>query len=106
MSDYDTLQAIGEVNLSYITLAQRMLREDRQIGISRLGLSEQVADMLMGLTVEQTLKLAGSDHLLCLFSIPDHQLLDALTARETRVDIAETRAAASRATEPAEQVTE
>ncbi|WP_321930365.1 flagellar transcriptional regulator FlhD [Paraburkholderia guartelaensis] len=106
MSDYDTLQAIREVNLSYITLAQRMLREDRRTGISRLGLSEQIADMLTGLTVEQTLKLAATDHLLCLFSVPDHQILNALAARATCVDVAETRAAASRATEPAEQVTD
>ncbi|WP_321915622.1 MULTISPECIES: flagellar transcriptional regulator FlhD [unclassified Paraburkholderia] len=106
MSDYGTLRAIGEVNLSYILLAQRMLRENRRIGIFRRGISEQVADLLTGLTVEQTLKLAANDHLLCIFNITDHQILGALAERDKRIDIAEGDAAATSATEPVERVAE
>ena len=44
----ETLDSIREINLSYIMLAQRMLREDKPIGMFRLGLSSELADLLAG----------------------------------------------------------
>ncbi|MFP3624382.1 flagellar transcriptional regulator FlhD, partial [Burkholderia sp. SIMBA_051] len=39
----ETLDSIREINLSYIMLAQRMLREDKAVGMFRLGLSSELA---------------------------------------------------------------
>ena len=77
---------IREVNLSYIMLAQRLLREDRLVGRFRLGLSAQSAELLATLTLAQTVKLAASEQLLCQCRFDDHTILSALTQPEGHVD--------------------
>src|SRR3546814_6225145 len=47
------------VNLSYLLLAQRMLRDDYAASMFRLGFSNEVADILMRLSPAQLVKLAG-----------------------------------------------
>ncbi len=88
MNGRETLESIREINLSYIMLAQRMLRDDRAIGMFRLGLSKELADLLSGLTLAQIVKLASSDQLLCFFRFNDHTMLAALTAPTKHADIA------------------
>ena len=95
----DTLESIREINLSYITLAQRLLREDRPVGMLRLGLSKEVADILANLTLPyltlaQAVKFAASNHLLCSFRFNDHAMLSALTKSPYRADIAAEHSAA------------
>ena len=70
---------IGEVNLSYLLLAQRLLREDRATAMYRLGLSRELADMLGNLSLSQVVKLAASSLLLCRFRFDDHAILSSLT---------------------------
>jgi flagellar transcriptional activator FlhD len=84
----DTLESIREINLSYVTLAQRLLQEDRPLGMLRLGLSKEVADILANLTVAQVVKFAASNHLLCSFRFNDHAMLSALTIAPHSADIA------------------
>ncbi len=99
----ETLESIREINLSYIMLAQRMLREDRAIGQFRLGLSSELADLLAGLSLAQCVKLASSDQLLCFFRFDDHAMLSALTQTSRHADVAATHAAILLAGQPAEQ---
>jgi flagellar transcriptional activator FlhD len=103
MNGRETLDSIREINLSYIMLAQRMLREDRAIGMFRLGLSAELADLLAGLTLAQIVKLAASDQLLCFFRFNDHTMLSALTRPAGHADIALTHTAILLAGQPAEQ---
>ena len=50
MSDIPTvLDDARELNLAYLVLTQRMLREDKATGMFRLGLSEQLADVIASL---------------------------------------------------------
>ena len=70
---------IGEVNLSYLLLAQRLLRDDRATAMFRLGLSKELADLLGNLSLSQVIKLAASSSLLCRFRFDDHTILSALT---------------------------
>lgn len=88
MSDGEAQGFIREVNLSYIMLAQRMLREDRLVGMFRLGLSAQSAELLATLTLAQTVKLAASDHVLCQCRFDDHTILSTLTQSGGHVDVA------------------
>ena len=44
---------IRELNLAYLMLTQHMLRDDRAAAIYRLGIGEEVADMLEGLSSAQ-----------------------------------------------------
>ncbi|MBB2931916.1 flagellar transcriptional regulator FlhD [Paraburkholderia silvatlantica] len=74
----DMLGEIKEVNLSYLLLAQRLLREDKPAGMFRMGISEQSAEVLANLTFAQTVRLAASNQLLCRFRFDDHAILSAL----------------------------
>jgi flagellar transcriptional activator FlhD len=99
----ETRESIREINLSYIMLAQRMLREDKAIGMFRLGLSSQLADLLAGLSLAQIVKLASSDQLLCFFRFNDHAMLSALTQTTKHAEVSPTHAAILLAGQPAEQ---
>jgi flagellar transcriptional activator FlhD len=99
----ETRDSIREINLSYIMLAQRMLREDKAIGMFRLGLSSELADLLTSLSLAQVVKLASSDQLLCFFRFNDHAMLSALTQSPKHTEVAPTHAAILLAGQPAEQ---
>lgn len=74
----DMLAEIREVNLSYLLLVQRLIREDRAMAMFRLGVSAEIADMLASLTLAQTVKLAASTNMLCQFRLEEHGFLSAL----------------------------
>ncbi|WP_322994666.1 flagellar transcriptional regulator FlhD [Castellaniella sp.] len=77
--DAALLNDIREVNLSYLMLAQRLLRENLAAGMFRLGFSADVADIMLKLSPAQIVKLAGSSSVLCAFRLNDAQLLNSLT---------------------------
>jgi flagellar transcriptional activator FlhD len=99
----ETLDSIREINLSYIMLAQRMLREDKAIGMFRLGLSSELADLLAGLSLAQCVKLSSAHQLLCSFRFNDHTMLSALTQTAKNAEVASTHTAILLAGQPAEQ---
>jgi flagellar transcriptional activator FlhD len=74
-----SLNDIQEVNLSYLMLAQRLLRENYAAGMFRLGFDADVAEIILKLSPAQLVKLAGSSNLLCQFRLNDYQLLSTLT---------------------------
>jgi len=73
------LEEIREVNLAYLLLAQRLLRENKQEGMFRLGLSKEIAEILTKLTPAQTIKLATFKSVLCQFRFKDQSLLSRIT---------------------------
>jgi flagellar transcriptional activator FlhD len=79
----ETLSSLSELNLAYLLLAQRLLAEDRDVGAFRLGLSREVADIVSGLSLSQTVKLASAPHLLCAFRMSDSMLLSALAEKRS-----------------------
>jgi flagellar transcriptional activator FlhD len=81
MSTLDSalLNDIREVNLSYLMLAQRLLRENLPAGMFRLGFNTDVADIVLNLSPAQIVKLASSNSVLCAFRLNDAQLLASLT---------------------------
>lgn len=74
-----SLNDIREVNLSYLMLAQRLLRENYAAGMFRLGFDTDVAEIVLKLSPAQMVKLAGSSNLLCQFRLNDYELLSTLT---------------------------
>ena len=64
-------QEIREANLSYLMLAQNLIRADRAEALLRLGLSEEVAEVVAQLTPGQILKVAASSMLMCRFRFDD-----------------------------------
>lgn len=78
VSDNNVLSDIQEVNLSYLMLAQRLLRDNYAAGMYRLGFDSDVADIVLGLSPAQLVKLANSNALICGFRLNDYQLLSTL----------------------------
>ena len=72
-------EEIREANLSYMMLAKQMINNDKASAIFRLGISEEMADLVAGLTPAQLLKMASSNMLLCAFRFDDRLLLNMVT---------------------------
>ena len=79
MVETGTANEIGDLNLAYLLLAQRLVREDVATAMFRLGMTRELADLLGNLSLSQIVKLAGSSLLLCRFRFDDHPILSALT---------------------------
>ena len=67
MNEDRILAEIRETNLSYLILAQSLIRTDRVQALYRLGLSEEVADLLDQLSPAQMMRIAQGNMLLCRF---------------------------------------
>ncbi|KXU89654.1 transcriptional regulator [Paraburkholderia monticola] len=98
------LSEIREVNLSYLLLAQRLLREDKPMGMFRMGISDQLADVIANLSLAQTVKLAASNQMLCRFRFDDHAVLSALADKDKAGSIAQAHSAILMASQPVEHL--
>ena len=74
------LMEIRETNLSYLMLAQSLVRADREQALFRLGISEETATMLAMLTPAQIMKIASSNTLLCRMRCDDDLVWGLLTS--------------------------
>ena len=97
-------EEIRELNLAYLMLTQHMLREDRAAAIYRLGIGEEVADMLEGLSSAQILRMASSTMLLCQFRFNDTMLVDLLSSHGRERGAAHLHAAILAAGRPVENL--
>lgn len=79
MNMNDMMAEIRDANLSYLMLAQQMIRSDRATAIFRLGISAEIADLLNRLSSSQLLKLSGANMMLARFRFDDAAILGMLT---------------------------
>jgi flagellar transcriptional activator FlhD len=79
MNTDQILSEIREANLSYLMLAQSLIRADREQALFRLGVSEQTADMIATLSPAQIMKIASGNTLLCRFRMDDDVIWGLLT---------------------------
>ncbi|TKC89235.1 flagellar transcriptional regulator FlhD [Trinickia terrae] len=100
----EMLSEIKEVNLSYLLLAQRLLREDKAMGMFRMGVNEQLADVIANLSLAQTVKLAASNQMLCRFRFDDHAVLSALADKGKTNAVAQAHSAILMASQRAEAI--
>ena len=80
MNVSNMLEEIKELNLSYLMLAQHMIREDKPAAVFRLGISQELADIVAELSPSQVLKMAGTSVLLCRMRFDDRLILGLLTS--------------------------
>lgn len=104
MSIDEMMSEIREINLSYLMLAQQMVREDKAMATFRLGLSMDVADVIESLSPAQIIKLARSGMLLSRFRFDDSTILDMLANYTKDKALAHSHAAILMAGQPAEQL--
>jgi flagellar transcriptional activator FlhD len=73
------LSEIREANLSYLMLAQSLIRADREQALYRLGISEESASLIALLAPSQMMRIAASNTLLCRFRMDDDMVWGLLT---------------------------
>ena len=74
------LAEIREANLSYLMLAQSLIRTDREQALYRLGVNDDTATMISSLTPAQMMKIAAGNTLLCRFRMDDDLVWNLLTS--------------------------
>ena len=79
MDNEQLLAEIREANLTYLMLAQNLIRQDKAEALFRLGLTEEAADLLAALSPAQTMKVASGNMLLCRFRVDDDLIWGLLT---------------------------
>jgi len=80
MTPDQILAEIRETNLSYLMLAQSLIRQDREQALYRLGINEETAMLLATLSPAQVMKLSGNATLLCRFRMDDDLVWGLLTS--------------------------
>ena len=81
MNNEQLLAEIREANLTYLMLAQTLIRQDKAEAeaVFRLGLNEESCDLLGSLSSAQVLKLASRNTLLASFRADDEMVWSLLT---------------------------
>lgn len=73
------LTEIREANLSYLMLAQNLIRRDRAEALYRLGICEDTAQTIESLTPAQMMRVAAGTTLLCRVRFDDDMVWGLLT---------------------------
>lgn len=74
------LDEIRDINLNYLLLAKQMLRDDKVSAMYRLGINQDLADILDKLSSAQLIKMAASNMLLCRFRFDDRLIAEMLSS--------------------------
>ncbi len=88
----DYLSEIRNVNLSYLMIAQQMIRHDRAEAIFRLGISGEIADLIAGMSNAQVLKMASCNVMLSRFRFDDAAILSTLLSEKSGAAVSSLRA--------------
>ncbi|MFM9428775.1 flagellar transcriptional activator FlhD [Variovorax sp. GrIS 2.14] len=81
MTNEQVLAEIREANLTYLMLAQSLIRLDKAQALFRLGISLDSAELIAALSPAQILKLASGNTLLCRFRGADDLVWSLLTGQ-------------------------
>ena len=103
MNVSDILGEIKELNLTYLMLAQHMIRKDKPAAVFRLGISQQMAEIIADLTAGQVLKMASANVLLCRMRFDDRLIMGLLTSHGKERAMPQSHAAILLAGQPVEE---
>ena len=79
MTNDQLLAEIREANMTYLMLAQNLIRQDKSQALFRLGMSEEAAELIAALSPAQILKISSGNMLLCRFRVDDDMVWNLLT---------------------------
>ncbi|EPU3936586.1 MULTISPECIES: flagellar transcriptional regulator FlhD [Enterobacterales] len=85
MSYNEHLQNIHDMNLSYLLLAQRLIRDDKLAAGFQLGLDEDTIEIIKDLSLPQLIKLSSIGQLICRLRVDNDAVIDCLT-KDSRID--------------------
>jgi len=104
MTANDMMAEIRDANLSYLMLAQQMIRADKVTAIFRLGIAADIAELIEGMSNAQILKLAGGNMMLARFRFDDSAILGMLTNYNKDRSLAQSHAAILMAGQGVEEI--
>jgi flagellar transcriptional activator FlhD len=81
-SNDEIAREIGDINLAYILLAQKMVKQDKAASMMRLGIGSKLADMLANMTITQIIKLSNSKFLIFSPRLTDEASIHAVGNQE------------------------
>ncbi|MEF7613604.1 flagellar transcriptional regulator FlhD [Aquincola sp. MAHUQ-54] len=79
MNSSQILAEIREANMSYLMLAQALLRTDRAAALERLGIAEEAAYLIEHMSPPQLVKVASGNTLLCRIRLSDDLVWELIT---------------------------
>jgi len=87
MTNEQILSEIREANMTYLMLAQNLIRQNKAEALFRLGMSEESAEIIAALSPAQVMRIASTNMLLCRFRVDDDIVWNLLTNHSvTKVD--------------------
>ena len=95
LTDERMMAEIRDANLSYLILAQSLIRKDPVQALYRLGISEETAELVDQLSPAQLLRVAQGNMLICRFRFDDQMLWSLLADHGAAEDQREDRSAPS-----------
>ncbi|HQV88346.1 MAG TPA: flagellar transcriptional regulator FlhD [Nitrosomonas sp.] len=104
MESNQILDEIRDINLGYLLLAKQLLQEDKVTAMYRLGINQDLAEILDKLTSAQMIKMAASNMLLCRFRFDDRLIAEMLSNDSRDQAVTKSHAAILLAGKPAEAV--
>ncbi len=84
--DERLIAEIREANLSYLILAQRLIRADRVQALYRLGISEEVASLVEALAPSQMIRIASGNALMCRLRFDEDMIWMLLSDHRERAE--------------------
>ncbi len=91
---------IRDANLAYLMLAQQMIRADKASAIFRLGIDDEIAELIKHLSNVQILKLASTNIMLTRFRFDDSAVLGMLTNSNKEKSLVQSHVAILMASQP------
>lgn len=79
MQSDQLMNEIRDLNLSFLMLAQAMIRKDKPQALFRLGMSEAAAELLRQMSTQQLLRVASRNLMLCTMRFGDDMVWNLLT---------------------------
>lgn len=83
MNTDQLMNEIRELNLSFLMLAQALIRTDKAQALFRLGISESAAELLEQMTAQQLVRVASRNLMLCTMRFSDDLIWNLLTESHT-----------------------
>jgi len=104
MNTDDLMREIRDINLNYLILAQYMIREDMDMAIYRLGVSQEIATTINNLSSAQLMKLASSTSMIASFRFDDVMILEMLTHDKKSLPMSHAHSAILLANQPVREI--
>lgn len=104
MNTMQLQEGIRDINLTYLMLAQQMIEIDKTTAIFRLGIGQDLVELISNLTPPQIIKMAASNMLLCRFRFDENLLLNLVADYSKERMMSQAHAAILMSAQPVEEL--